>query len=452
LLIALAAGCPRGEPLDLAESEVPQAQPGADGNEAVLEGTEGQQAPIEYPPVALDYVLSSLRSPATAQYPPLAQIWLAVAQFTHLPYSPAADELRDEVGTMVATAGDSVLPELAAAWLAVDPQAAEEYIAGRLAAGQIDYVNSLMYAPQSARRVLAKADVAQLDPQMQMRIVRLLVQLRPLTPEDEPLLAELAAGGSEDVKLQVAGLQLALNPEAEERRQLLWKAIRDEQGALSGAAEGIKFSGDARFADALVPLAAEAMIGDEDPEVDKQRRVVFAAYALTYLPGEQAQLMRRKLLGAADPTVRWAARLGELLHGDPSYWNTAVEKHGVDDPELWIALEPSDVADPELLSTLESAARSTQPDTRVRAARQLNRYSADASNPAVGETLALLIGDQVTEVSAAGWYAAGRLASDGLADQARAVMEDRGRAPDVRLAAAYYLMRVAEAQAEEVTQ
>lgn len=451
--VVLTAGCLR------------TGQPGPAGDAAGQQSPAGEQTEIEdqgdiaagkpavkYPQAALEYILGSLKQPATAGYPPLEQSWLAIARLNRLGTSDPAGAIADEVLAMVAAAEDAVLPQLAAAWLAVERQAAEDFIAARLAAGQLEYVNSLMYSPEAARQVLARMQLSQADPQMQLRVTRLLAQMRPLTAADLPLLQDLAVSNDRDVSLQAAGMLLAMNADAAEQRRRLWDAIRDQDSALGGAAEGIKLSRDQQLADALVPLAAAAAIGEEDPEAAKQRKVVFAAYALAYLPGEQAQLMRRKLLGAADPTVRWEARLGELLHGDASYWNGAVDKHGIDDSQLWLALEPHDATHADLLPTLLRAAKSEDPSIRLQAALHLNRYAADSSKPQVADALELLVADDVTEVSALAWYAAGWLQIGSFTAQAAALIGDGSQAPDVRLAAAYYAMKVAEARVEEVVQ
>jgi hypothetical protein len=161
--------------------------------------------------------------------------------------------------------------------------------------------------------------------------------------------------------------------------------------------------------------------------------------------------MRRKLLGAVNPTVRWAARLGELLHGNGSFWTTAVDREGVDDPQLWLALQPADVVNADLLPTLLKAAQNGTPATRLRVAQQLNRYTAFASNPAVGEALETLIGDEIPEISAAAWMSAGWLALGQFAEQATEIIEADDQPAEVRIAAAYYVMRIAEARGLEVT-
>jgi hypothetical protein len=450
--LLLAAGCPQPQLASngAADAEEIAVQP-ADG--ATEEpGSTIEPVAVEYPAAPVAYIVDSLRQPASASFPPLESSWLAIARLEHLAESASAAPLRDEILAMRDAAGGDVLPQLAAAWLAVDPAGAQDFIAGRLAEGRSAYVNSLVYSPAAALRIMTAAELDAYDDQLQLRLVRLLVQWHPLGVEFAPLLERLAASDSEAVRLQAIGLLLATDSDRQAEREQLWEAIRDRDSPISAAAEGIKLSRSPQLADALVPLAATVRLGEEDPEADKQKNEVYAAYALAYLPGEQAGLMRRKLLGAVDPTVRWAARLGELLHGDTGYWTLAADRAGIDDAQLWLALEPADVVHPDLLPTLRKAARQGAPQTRLRAAQQLNRYADYASNPAVGEVLADFITDANPAVSAAAWMAAGWLARDQFADQAAGLLDSSELPAEVRMAVAYYLMRLAETRGEEVMQ
>lgn len=455
--LPLLAGCPQERGAGEAGSAAATSDPDlVTAQESAGSVTPPATAAVEYPAPALDYMLASLRQPATAGYPPLERTWVVAARLKQLESVPAAAELRSELLSMVELAGEQVLPQLAAAWLSVAAAPAEAYLVQRIAEGDTTYVNSLMYSRASARRVLEQLELAQLDAGVQLRIVRLLVQWHPATAEFAPVLKALAESPDGNVRLQAIGMLIEHGLADDAQRQELWNALRTEPDMLEAAAEGIRLSGDGSLAEALVPLAAQTVMGELDSEAPKHLPAAYAAYALAYLPGDQAQLMRRKLLGAVDPTIRWEARLGELLHGESTYWDQAVrgtdqqeELNPLETGDLWITLEPRSVVHEDLLPTFELASRG-QAFARYRAALQLNRYGAFASNAAVGETLVRLAADSDPLVKATAWYSLGQLAIPTEQTAALALVGDAAESEEVRIAAAYYLLALAEVQRAEV--
>jgi hypothetical protein len=150
--------------------------------------------------------------------------------------------------------------------------------------------------------------------------------------------------------------------------------------------------------------------------------------------------MRKKLLNAQDGTVRWQARLGELLHGNPKPWDEAFQKEGSKSADFWIALEAVDRPAPALIPTYKLMSQSDDPTTRLRAVNALARYMLEArSSEADGIVLALL-DYEVPEVRSAAWYAAGKL---GIGDPDK-VIASKSEPPEVRLAAAYCALMQAQ--------
>ncbi|GEM_PF-3317277 len=443
LLMLLLAACPAGREADTNE---PAAQPSA----AVDEGAASEQAesadaePAPYSAAVLDYVEQCLSHPTEPGYPPLEPVWLTIAQLERLADTPAAAGLRAAVSRMVEQAGELPPPQLVAAWLGCEPQAAGAFIADSLAAGDVRYIDSLSFSPAAGRKLLGEMELAELEADPVRRIVRLMLRWPRDAGGDVVLLRQLAEQPNATARLQAIGLLAALGEADERQLDQLGAAVRAADETLPAAAEGIRLSGDAELAGALVNLAAGARLGDEDPEQPKQREVLYASYALTGLPGEQARLLRAKLLGSADPTVRWEARLGELLQGEPSWWDEAVRAGGADDPEIWMALDPPDVSHPLLLPTLRAAASLDDPHWRSLVAAQLNRYGALASDREVRELVDLLLGDADAAVRGAAWSAAGTLGLWDLAEEAEMAAVDEAEDPAVRIGAALCALRAAE--------
>lgn len=440
LLMLLLAACPATREAD---TEQPESQPPgavADADAAAADAIEA--AP--YSEAVLDYVEQCLSHPTEPGYPPLEPAWLTLAQLDRLADTPAAGSLCAAVSRMVGQAGDQPPPQLVAAWLSCEPQAAEAFIAEALAAGNPRYIDSLSFSPEIGRAVLGELALAELEADLARRVVRLIMRWPRDAPSDGPLLAQLAEQPNATARLQAIGLLAALGEASERQLKELGDAARAADETLPAAAEGIRLSGDAALAGSLVNLAARARLGPEDPEQPKRREALYASYALTGLPGEQARLLRSKLLGSADPTVRWQARLGELLQGEPSYWDEAVRASGAAEQEIWMALDPLDISHPLLLPTLRQAASLDEPHWRGLVAAQLNRYGALASERGVRELIDELLSDADAGVRGAAWFAAGTLGLWDQTERAEAAALDEAEEPAVRIGAAFCALRAAE--------
>ncbi|MBN2082656.1 hypothetical protein JW859_10695 [bacterium] len=431
--LLLLPGCPR-QPAD-----APAA------NKTTARQTEAQPEPVavHYPAVARDYLFACLQHPTESGYPPLGPAWQLLGQLRHCSSDPELAALNRRVTGMVEAAGGEPVPELATAWLAVEPEQATEFIAAKLAADAEGYLDALAYRPEIALAIFADTDPLALSAAGQLYLVRMLVAWRPLSADYLPLLTKLAQAEAPKARLQAIGMLIPLGSASDEQWQELWHAGHDGGADMEAAVEGIRLSGDGGFADALVPHAAKARLG-EAQESKPQHEVLYAAYALTFLPGEQAQLMRRKLLAAADPTVRWAARLGELLHGTPRPWEEAVAAEGATVPALLVALQPKQVVHPDLLPTYTLLAGQPDASLRIMVASHLNRYTPYTSYPAAAELATGLAADTAPEVRAAAWLAIAELGLPDLGAEAAAIVADETQSGEVRLAAAAYLMMQAD--------
>jgi hypothetical protein len=399
--------------------------------------------------------------------------------------------VRDAVDACRKQFGDSVPSEVVAAWLATQPEAAEKHVLLAARSGNDAVLLALRCFPERGRAVLtqlagpgAPAAKHGLTAAQGNRALELLREWGSAQPGDAPLL-RLLAELEPRVAYRAEGYLLRLQPDDEAALGELDSAIRSARGnELTAAIEGARIAGDARLAAALVGLAAQAKLGPEriapapgaaaagKPGADaggqagrpadgasanapappnspggpsESPSVVLAAYALTYMPGDQAELVRTKLLGAVEPLLRWQARLGELLHGNPRPWQQALREQGADGRALWLALEPQEARDPALLDTYKLAAVSAGPDVRGRAARQLNRYGEQQSERTVGRLLARLVRDEVPAVCEAAWYTLGELALRPAGVDPQAAVVDTRLLPEVRLAAADCALRLAAA-------
>jgi hypothetical protein len=423
-----------------------QRHPGGGADETGTQSPYAGPAPAALPAEALDYLAQCLRSPATAEHPPLARTWLAIARLRVPPDHPQLAALKEQVLEQAEQAGETGPVELAAAWLYFAPKPAERFISTQVPGGGTQYLESLRYSPEAGRRVLNGLDIAALAKAEAYRVVSLLQSWGDIGAEDEALLRALGKRGEMDIALWATGQLARLHPADEALSESLFSAVRDAvPEGFSAAAEGARVSGLAGLADAFVPFCAKAQLGEppEGQAAAPDRQLEFSAYALAYLPGDQAALMRRKLLSASQAAVRWQACLGKLLHGDPQPWDAAVAKAGIDDKDLWVTLQPPQALHAALLPTYLAAAKSERLFTRGLAATELNRYAQMKSDPMLGEALALLVHDAEAEVRATAWYTLGGLGLKISGSDPLEAVRNSGEDPAVRLAAAYAALAAA---------
>ncbi len=424
------------------------SQPAAAGQQAGQLAKHGAQlaaGPPADPAPALEFLLAALRGRADDGQAPLGPVWNILASVAATPQASLLAPLRDEIGSEAAATGATTSPPLAGAWLATDQASALKFIRSKFKDRQYTYIQALGAAPRLLRQELDRLDLGALPLDGAILALELL-RASGVTTADAALLKNLAQHSEPQIRLRAIGYLIALDQDNTAQRQALVDALAsDNLTTFTAALEGVKCSGDAGLADALVPLVANAAMGDEDPAARKDPRVLFTAYALAYLPGEQASLMRDNLLGASDPQVRWQARLGELLQGQPSYWNDAVEVMGIGNKDLWVALQTPEAHAPELLDTYRQAAAAEDATVRLQAALHLVRYTSDNSNAKAIELLARLAADKEPQVQAAAFNSGARLKARELTPLAEAALADEHAPWEVRLAAAGLVLAVAPA-------
>jgi hypothetical protein len=296
--------------------------------------------------------------------------------------------------------------------------------------------------------VLYQYDWSQADRAMCEAALILLRKWEPLRQSDLPLLRALAGQEDPRSRLRAIGYLLALGAASEQQLGELKAALRSERiNELSAAVEACRISRDEALAAVLVSAVAKIPLSTDarEGQVQLESTSLYASYALTYLPGEQAGLLRSKLLDASDVRVRWQARLGELLHGNPLPWYQAMEGGRPEsEQDLWLALQPDAVMHPSLLLTYKQLAGSADPERRLLVARHLNRYRAAASERLLRETLEILLTDKQPEIVVDAWHSAAECRVPGFEQQAQRLLDDTAQLPMLRLGAAYYLLRMAE--------
>jgi hypothetical protein len=415
----------------------------------------------EYPQDALDYLAAALQDPAReGKTTPLAITWSVIAQLDKLAEAPGGAAVRAEVGSDVEQFEGRPPVELVAAWLNCAPEPAREFIVERARQGDWSYIDALWFQPELARELLAdKATRLVPDSGVSATLAQRWLSLQAfwgrVTERDGDLLGVISnLPNVPRDSLRATGWLLRLQPERKEYIEYLTlglvKAVPGKYAPLEGAAEGIKLSRHEAFAELLVPIAATVVLSDtkfvgklaklkDMQEANAQQ--LYMAYAVTYLPGEQAKLMRTKLLKAKDARIAWQARLGELLHGNPAPWDAAITKDGFKTNDWWVALQALDSPEPALLPTYRRMAESGDASVKLRALAQLGRFRQYAGNAEVAEIITMLTKDEVPEVRATAWYAAGKV---GIGEP-RAAFEDSKQTPEVRMAAAFALLMGAQA-------
>lgn len=442
-LLCVLAGCPGGQqqpaPAEPPRTQSPLAPDGAASLPPLPEPVS-----VAYPPMVADYLLATLRTPLTEQHAGLAQAWDVVAGLA------GAHEFGAEINRQLQDAGNDAPLGLIAAWLATDRQASSAWLQQRLAQGHSQQLAALQHEPELGRRVLYQHDWITADRETCEIAMSLLRSWEPALPGDSAMLQQLAQQENPRTSLRAIGYLIALDAASEQQRGRLKEALRSDRiSVLAAAVEACRICRDESLAATLVsaaakvPLASDARPGMSQPDSTS----LYSAYALTYLPGEQAGLLRRKLLEATDVRVRWQARLGELLHGDPQPWYDALLAGPESEADMWLTLQPESVVHPALLLSYKQFAGNADPEQRLLAARHLNRYAGYPSERLLRETLELLVADELPEVAVDAWHSAARCRAAGLENRAQQLLDDTAQPPMLRLGAAYYLLRMAEPEA-----
>lgn len=424
---------------------------------------------MQWPKEAIAYLQRSLEQPGVNGNSALGPVCQVIAQFPQALDDPAFSAVREAVLHWRGQMGESVASEIVSAWLCIEPSPASDHIVQRIAKGDEAVMQALRHHATQGRAILGRVDQTKLTPQQANRVMELLRFWGGAEPGDKQLLENLAQRDPV-VAWRAFGYLLKLEPENQTYFEKLDASIRTAApDQLPAAMEGAKISGCPKLADALVQYVAHAKLGPEwiEPSTSangdlpgkgkaataKQditnapqhddRKVLLATYALAYLPGEQAQYARRKLLEAEDPLVCWQARLGELLHGDKQPWQDAVRGQGVEQSSMWVALEPPEAWDAALIPMYAKAGQSKDALTRGKTALHLNRYVSCQSDKTIAAVLSRLAADDAPEVREAAWYTLGKLRLDPTGADPLTVVNDAQAPAGVRLAAAYTALRLA---------
>ncbi|MCC7477758.1 hypothetical protein IT575_04805 [bacterium] len=230
--------------------------------------------------------------------------------------------------------------------------------------------------------------------------------------------------------------------DAEEKKDASSKdaAAPAEDGDKDKSAEDTPAEGKPAAKDAAAKDDAELKVDPKSGQTSFE--ILYTMYALAFLPGEQADLLRGRLVDAPDPNVAWHARLGELLAGRPEPWDSALERDGFSH-QVWMALQTREAASPLLLKTYEKGASSEAGADRVDTARQLERFklldpsALGAEDNRLVALLELLTKDALDPVRQMAWFSAAELRVPRLGAEARRIVQTDSEPPVLRLAACY---------------
>ena len=427
--LLLVAGCPRTQAVSERNTPSNERQP-----------SEYQQPPPPYHGEAVRYVEECLNSATDAGSPLLEQCWEVIGRLQTAGTAPEMQAVRDVIIGYINEGADPLPRALVSAWATLEPDNGLSFIQRVLEAGEFRYLSSLEYQPELLRKAIAGLDLETLSNSQAHLVIRLLAGTMKLPSSDLPVWHSLSQHPDADVRLRAIGYLMQHGQTTSEQQNQVKQALTSKAlDDLAGAIEAVRLSGDGTWAGSLVPLVAQTEMGL--PAEDNQRdfRELYGAYALAYLPGAQADHMRAKLLQAADPQIRWQARLGQLLHGDPAPWQMSVAQLSVEDKELWLALEPPEAVHMDLLGTYEDTLGGSVA-VRIKAAEHMNRYGAYSSDNRVVQVVMGLLEDESADVRAIAWETAAELDFP-VKTQAELVLAQETRPGIERLAAALFLLK-----------
>lgn len=388
----------------------------------------------EFPPAAAAYLEASLNDLMSGgKYAPKDMT------LSYMGMVPGCQIGREVILQEVEVSGEKMSPALLTAYMAVDPENCLKYVQRQARAGVLDYLSAI--GPDRDvgawvfEHVHIPADYQGFGDMLMGSILDWGLDPEPYLPN----LRFLVSIDDEENKVRrakVAGYLVLIGVATLEEKQIVIDSLKsDDLMTFIGGIEGLKTAGDPDFADELVGIVANAEMGDMVQGNDPDMKVAFAAYGLTSLGGEQAKMLRQRLLLSTNPMIRMEAALGELLQGDSSYWNSFFESGKISDVDIWTSLKPLDAWHPDLLPFYLSQVNADVLNYRIRVANNLSRYREYANDEIVQEILFNLFDDQEVIVREHAWLIASQLLPEHYLDKALSVLQDEEEHPKVRLAA-----------------
>ena len=388
------------------------------------------------------YLLDSLRDPAAEDHASLDDCWNIISRL------PQADAFKAQLEQQVAQSQTQPGLELLSAWLASNPQAATEYVRGQLKEGNAAALQSLIRHPDIGKQLLLELDLSNQTVDFNDAVLLLIRSWGNPDPGLLPAFEGLAAAPEPVISLRAIGYLLRLGAGSEQDLKRLRDAISNDNENFVAAAEAGKISADERVATAFIPRLVNVALGEPDPELDWKSQPYFSAYALAYIPGSEAKLIRTRLLDAVNLDIRWQARFGELLQGDPASFQEAMLSEGILSPYIQKCTGPPEAAHPDLLPWLEKALAQATEVKRFQLASQLNRYNEHSSDPVLRKLVLGLLEDESSAIRSQGWLLAGQYGYLGRRVEAAGLLESSTEQASVKAAAACYLLLGSDAQKE----
>lgn len=443
LTLLLLAGCPGKQALKGQTSKPPKSP-----SKAMLALTTKLTRPYplklikfdEFPPEAAAYLEASLNDLMSGGvYAPKDMT------LSYMGMVPGCQIGREAILHEVEVSGEQMSPALLAAYMAVDPENCLKYVQRQAKAGVLDYLIAIGPDRDVGAWVFEHVHIPEDYQGFGDMLMGSIVDWG-LDPEPYlPNLHFLVSIDDEDNKVRrakVAGYLVLIGVATLEEKQIVIDSLKsDDMMTFIGGIEGLKIAGDPDFADELVGIVATAEIGDLDQDSEPDMKVAFAAYGLTSLGGEQAQMLRQRLLLSTNAVVRMEAALGELMQGDSSYWNSFVASGEISDDNIWTSLKPIDAWHPDLLPFYLGQVKADVLNYRIRVANNLSRYREYANDEIVQKILFNLFDDQEVIVREHAWLVASKLLPEHYLDKALSVLQDEEEHPKVRLAATMCAMQ-----------
>ncbi|MCB1216284.1 hypothetical protein KDL44_02765 [bacterium] len=385
---------------------------------------------------ARDFLLQSLREPAEEDHATLEDCWSVISRLTD------SKAFEAKIASQVAESGTQPGVELLSAWLATDPAAASDYVLEQISAGNAAALQALIRFPELGKPLLLKLDLTEQSVDFQDALLLLIRNWREPGQEMLPVFKQLAGSPEPDISLRAIGYLIRLDNASEEQLSTLREAIRTEKEHFAAAVEGGKISRDPGLATAFIPRVQDVKMGEPDPEEAWKVQPYYSAYALAFIPGTDASVIRLNLLNASNTDLRWQARFGELLQGHPASFQQAMLKEGVLSPGLLRCLAPPEAVHPDLLPWYAKAIEQSEGSQRFQLVSQLSRYNEHASEPELRELVLGLLDDDSALVRGQAWLLAAQFAYPGRRLEAAAVLSSDEEMAPVKAAAACYLLSV----------
>ncbi len=415
-----------------------QSRPGSTGSPE----QESSASIDKYGQQAVDYLKASLREPGSADHASLEDCWSIISRL------PDASPFARQIEQQVTTAAPALEFELLDAWVATNPQAALEYVRAQCAEGNPAVLQALIRHPQEGLGLLLELNLS--NQSVDFNDATLLLIRSWGTPDQQllPVFQALATSADPNISLRAIGYLVQLDAASDEQLEQLKQAIRSETEHFMAAVEGGKISRSEQLATAYIPRVKDAPLGEADPELGWDMQPYFSAYALAYIPGTEARLIRTRLMDAANLDLRWQARFGELMQGHPASFQQAMLSEGVLSPFVLKCLAPPEAMHPDLLPWYEKAIAQAPEAQRFQLVSQLSRYNEHASDSALRELVLGLLDEDSSRVRGQAWLLAAQFGYTGRRVEAAGLLASETEQAPLKAAVACYLLSVPGSQQE----